>query len=157
MMQLPALSPEERACLQSGQPDSALPMLAERLRQRLVASLGVTVFVNGLPGGHAKALPDGSEPVIEIDRELAGAWLAARLGGTANANAWPVRDAALLAPLVALIRRALAETVVNLGETAWPQAMRLQVVIGPQPGAVEIFWNSERAMPWAHLTIREKT
>lgn len=157
MMQLPALSPEERACLQSGQPDKALPMLAERLRRRLVASLGVTVFVNELPGGHARALPHAGEPVIEIDPELAGAWLAARLGGTANANAWPVRDAALLAPLVALIRRALAETVVNLGEAAWPQAMRLQVVIGPQPGAVEIFWNSERAMPWARRTIREKT
>lgn len=157
MMQLPALSLEERACLQSGQPDSALPMLAERLRQRLVVSLGVAVSVNELPGGHARALPDGSEPMIEIDQELAGAWLAARLGGAANAKAWPVRDAALFAPLVALIRRALAEAVVNLGDAAWPQAMCLQVRIGPQPGAVEIFWNSERAMPWARRTIREKS
>lgn len=157
MMQLPALSPEERACLQSGQPNSALQMLAERLRQRLVASLGVMVSINELPGGHAKALPGGSEPAIEIDQEFAGAWLAVRLGGAAKAGAWQVRDAALLAPLVALVRRALAETVINLGDAAWPQVMRLQVRIGPQQGAVEISWNSERAMPWARRTIREKS
>jgi len=157
MMQLPALSPEERAYLQAGLPNNALPALAERLRQRLVVSLGTAVSVSEGPGSTAHAVPNGKEPVIEIEPELAAAWLAVRYGGKPGTASLQVKDDALINPFRALIRRALAETVINLGDAAWPQAVRLQVSIGQQQGAVEIFWNSEQALPWARRAIREKT
>lgn len=156
MMQLPALSAEERACLQSGLAGNALTALAERLRRHLMVSLGGAVAVGEWPGAFAQDLAGGDEPVIRIDPGLAAAWLAMRLGGKPGSAGMPIKDDAPIEPFRRLIRRALAETVINLGAAAWPQAMRLSVAIGPQAGSVEIFWNSARAVSWARRAIREK-
>jgi hypothetical protein len=156
MLQLPALDPEERACLQALQTGGVLHELAERLRQRLVAALGVAVSVCGIPDKPAQRLPGDPEPVIMIAPELTAAWLSVRFGGKPEASGLPFREAALAAPFQALVRRALAETVINLGEAVWPQAMRYSVNLGPQQGVVEIFWNSERAAQWAHRVLRER-
>lgn len=156
MIRLPELSPEERTYLQSMLPSNDLQALAERLRQGLIVNLGGAVSVSCLPCETVHALPEGNEPVIKIEKELAAAWLAIRYGGKAGVKAWPIHDAGLFSPLTALVRRALAQTVVNLGEgVAWPQSLRLQVRIGPQQGIVEIYWNSDRAVFWAHRAIRE--
>lgn len=156
MMQLPALSPEERACLQRGLAVNALAALAERIRGHLMVSLGEPVAVSEIPGAFAHHLAGGDEPAIRIDPGLAAAWLAMRLGGKPGSACVSIRDEALIEPFRGLIRRALAETAVNLGAAAWPQAMRLSVAIGPQAGSVEIFWNSARAGSWARRAIREK-
>lgn len=157
MIRLQELTKEERAYLQACQPAGDLQALAERLRQHMVARLGGKISVSCLPGRSNHALPENHEPVIEIDQNLAAVWIAVRYGGKAETKIWAVRDAALLSPLVSLIRRALAETVINLGESAsWPQSMCLQVSIGTQHGLLEIFWNSGQAMSWARQAIREK-
>lgn len=156
MMQLSALEPEERAYLQSLASNPALRALAARLRQRLVATLGVAAEVDELPGSAGTSFTSGSEPAIGIAPALAAAWLAVRLGGRPGMLVLQVKDDALVEPLRHLVRRALAETVINLGDTAWPQAVRLQVAIGPQRGEVEIFWNGGHAMAWARRVIREK-
>ncbi len=154
-MRLPALDPRERIWLQARLPGSTLPAFARRLQQRLIASLGVPVGICELPGGEAQGAAAPDEPVIAVQPELAAAWLALRLGGKAGAGL-PLRDGALAAPLRALIRRTLAEAVINSGETAWPQAMRLSVAMGGQQGIVEIFWNGAHALAWARRAMREK-
>lgn len=155
MLQLPALDPEERAFLQSLQPNGALRALAGRVRQRLIAALGVRVEVRELPGLPARDV-HSDEPVIEIENQLAGAWLTLRLGGKAGTTDLSIKDEALAEPLRRQIRLALAETVVNLGEPAWPPSLRMRVDIGPRQGRVEIFWNSRQAMTWARRAIRER-
>lgn len=155
MMVLPPLAAEERACLQSRPTDSVLQGFALRLEQRLLASLGVRASANISP------LQDGrdageDEPAIRIAPELAGAWLALRLGGKPS-GASPTGDARLAAPFKALIRRTLAESAVNAGASEWPQAMRLELSMGGRQGTVEIFWNGARALEWARRAIREKT
>lgn len=154
-MQLPALDAEERAYLQSLLPNSALHAFARRLEQRLLVSLGVPASVSASPsdGGQEKA-SDG-EPAIRIAPELAAAWLALRLGGRTGEGALPPKDAMLVAPFKALIRRVLAESAVNAGVADWPQAMRLRLSMGGQQGTVEIVWNSVCSLAWAQRTIRE--
>lgn len=157
MMQLPALSPEERAYLQSAQPSSALQALAQRLRRHLVVSLGQAVTVDVSPGSLNSIHLSGDEPVVRIDRELALSWLCVRFGGKPGTASLQLKDEALIDPFRTLIRRALAETVINLADTvSWPPVMRLHINIGPQQGTVEIFWNNERAVSWARRAIREK-
>jgi hypothetical protein len=156
MMPLPALSPEERAYLQSAQPNSALQALAGRLRRHLMVGLGQAAAVGASPASQAPGLLRGSEPVIRISAELAAAWLSVRFGGKPGAESLQLRDDALVDPFRMLIRRALAETVINLVDAVWPPAIQMQVDIGAQQGVVEIFWNSERAVAWARRTIREK-
>ena len=156
MLELPALDAEERAHLQSFLPNSVLQALANRLRQRLVAALGMKVNVCELPVVPAQDLSSASEPVIEIENELAAAWLAVRFGGKPGIASLQIGNSSLIEPFKGLIRRALAEAVINHGKTVWPQAIRLQVAIDGQQGVVEIFWDSERALPWARRAIRER-
>lgn len=56
-----------------------------------------------------------------------------------------------------LIRRTLAESVVNAGEPVWPDVLRLRLVLGGREGMIEIVWNGAAAMRWASRTLREKT
>ena len=157
MIRLPELTQEERAYLHAHQPAGDLQALAERVRQHIVARLGGKVSVSCMPGRNIHALPEINEPVIEVDDKLAAVWLSVRYGGKAETKNWAVRDAALLSPFLSLIRRALAETVINMGKNAsWPQSMCLQVSIGTQLGTLEIFWNSGQALSWARQAIREK-
>lgn len=156
MMQLPTLSPEEHAYLQSLLPNSALQALAERLRRHLLVSLGQAVSVSASPGSAAPDFLGGDEPVVRIDRVLALAWLSVRFGGKPDAVSLRVKEGALIDPFRMLVRRAMAETVINHANAAWPAAVRLHVSIGQQQGDVEILWNSERAMSWARRAIREK-
>ncbi len=155
-MQLPALDPQERAWLQALLPNGAARSFASRLRQRLLASLGVPVSVSESPGVEAQGAPAGNEPMIAIEPELAAAWLALRLGGRPGTGGLALKDDTLAMPFKALIHRALAEAVVNSGEAAWPQAMRFSVAMGGRQGMVEIFWNGAHAMAWARRTVREK-
>jgi hypothetical protein len=156
MMQLPALSPEERAYLQSGQPDAALQALSQRLRRHLMVNLGTAVSVGISQDSPAPELLGGDEPEVRIDHELAHAWLSVRFGGKPGGANSQVKNDVLIDPFRMLIRRALAETVTNFDEAAWPAAMRLLIKIGPQQGLVEIFWNSQRAASWARRVIRER-
>ena len=158
MMRLPALDPHERAYLQALQPSTPVRVFACRLRQRLLASLGAAVEVGETPCDPMRdqAMHAGSEPAILIEPELAAAWLALRLGGKAGCTGGLIRDDDLTAPFRLLIRRTLAESVVNAGKADWPQAMRLRIAMGGRMGAIDIFWNSANAMAWAHRTIREK-
>lgn len=156
MMQLPALDAEERAYLLSLLPDSALQAFARRLEQRLLASLGMPASVSISPAGGGQDKPIEDEPVIMIAPELAAAWLNLRLGGRTGTGAAPLKDAGLVAPFRALIRRTLAETAVNAGVFDWPQAMRLDLSMDGQQGTVEIVWNSARAQSWAQRAIRGK-
>ena len=155
-MQLPALEPHERAYLQALQPNGSMQAFASRLRQRLVAALGVQASVSVSAGGAMPGMPTDDEPLITIEPELAAAWLALRLGGKVGMAGLPLKDITLAEPFKTLVRRALAESVINTGPATWPQVMRLHVAIGGQQGAVEVCWNSECAMTWAHRAIREK-
>lgn len=156
MMRLPRLTPDEQACLHALLPNPAVPAFAARLRQRLAASLGTAAEVRALPGDAAPA-PPGGEPCIAIAPGLAAAWLALRLGGRPGQGDEPPRDARLLKPLRRLIRRTLAESVVNAGEPVWPDVLRLRLVLGGREGMIEIVWNGAAAMRWASRTLREKT
>ena len=159
MMRLSGLSREELAWLQTLQPCGELHALGERVRQHVVAALGVKVAVSCLPNGVAGRMNDHDEPLIEISPELMDAWVNARYGGgkTQARNA-AVHDATFVSPLVALVRRALAQTAINLGEKAsWPCTLRLQAVIGKQGGMATISLNSERIHLWARRAIREKS
>lgn len=157
MLKLPALETAERAYLQSLQQGGALPALANRLGQRLVAMLGTRVSVYAVPLGMPASSLCGDEPEIRIDGELGTAWLAARLGGTPRETGTQFRSDAFCAPFQRLLRRVLAETAVNQGpEAAWPEALVLNVSIGGRQGKAEIFWNSAHALAWARRAIREK-
>jgi hypothetical protein len=155
MMQLPALSPEERAYLRSMQPGSALQALAARLRQRLIAQLGVAVTVCESPGTPPQGVHSAEEPIIKIGHELAAAWLSVRLGGKPGTASQPFKDDSLIKPFRMLIARALAESAINLGEAVWPRTMCLNVSIGSQQGLVEIYWSNAHAVAWARRAIRE--
>jgi hypothetical protein len=156
MMRLPALTPDERAWLQPISPSGALTALAERVRCHLMVSLGGSVAVSEFPGAVAQGPLRGVEPLIRIAPELAAVWLAVRLGGKPEKAGMQTGDGALIEPFRGLIRRALAEAVINYGDTAWPQAMRMRVAIGSVQGNVEISWNSVHAVSWARQAIREK-
>lgn len=154
-MQLPALAPEERACLRALQPGAPVHVFARRLQQRLLAALGVRVSVRGALCDEVRTTP-GEEPVIVVDAELASAWLDLRMGGKAPGARLPMKDAALADPFRAVIRRTLAESVVNAGKAEWPQATRLCLDLGGQTGNTDIFWNSAHAMDWARRILRER-
>jgi hypothetical protein len=157
MLRLPRLEPEERAYLHGLGSEDVFQALAKRLRQRLVATLGAQVAVRGSLADLPEPMLGGNEPVIRIEPDLALAWLAVRLGGKPGRQRLKLGDETLHEPFRLMVRRALAETVVNLGaEAYWPRALGLDVTIGGQQGAVEIFWNSEHALAWAHRAIREK-
>ena len=156
MMQLPALDPQERAYLQARLPDAPTHTFAFRLRQRLIANLGVPVEVIESTASVVQGLPDRDEPVIEIETGLAASWLNTRLGGRSGVTGAPLKDAMLIESFKRLIRRTLAESVFNSGALAWPQAMHLVVAMGGRQGAVDIFWNSAHAMAWARRTMGEK-
>lgn len=157
MMRLPALESHELAYLRN--PQSAVPVLsfAGRLRQRLIASLGVSVGVDDVPVAGAQDYLPGGEPSIAVQPELASAWLVLRLGGKPAGGERAIKDASLADPFKALVRRTLAETVVNAGEAAWPARIRLCVSLGGKGGNVDIAWNSAHARVWARRTIREKS
>ncbi len=155
-MRLPALDPRERAYLQALSPNSAVRSFASRLRQRLLASLGVPAEVSEAQGGGAQVGTAGEEPMIAIEPGLAAAWLALRLGGRPGTHERALKDASLSDPLRALVGRALAEAVINSGEAVWPQSMRLHVALGGRQGIIEIFWNGAQAMGWARRVVREK-
>lgn len=157
MMQLPALSPEERTWLLSVPSGAQLPAFAARLRQRLVASLGAPARISANAGNVAQAPPAGDEPVIVIDSDLASAWLDLRMGGRGNGTARSMKDSSLIDPFRALIRRALAESVVNAGPADWPQFMQLYMQLGGGMGEAEVFWNSAHAMDWARKILGERT
>lgn len=157
MMRLPALDPRERAHLQALQPSTPVRAFACRLRQRLLVSLGAAVEVGETPCDSARdQAMHGNEPAIRIEPELAAAWLALRLGAKTGALGGLIKDDTLAAPFRILVRRTLAESVINAGTVDWPQAMRLRIAMGGRTGSVDIFWNSAHAMAWAHRTIREK-
>lgn len=164
MMKLPALSAEERAWIASGLPDDAVQVLAERIRLHLQATFGIRVLVAGCHAVCSLEPFVGSEPAINIDAVLASAWLDLRYGGRPASYVSGAHHLAWNLPLIALVRRALAETVINHGETnhseinygehaSWPQAMQIQLQTGSLVGTINISWNNKHAWRWARQYI----
>lgn len=167
MMKLPALSAEERAQIASGLPDDAVRELAERIRLHFQATFGIRMLV---VGSHAVCPLEpftGSEPAINIDAALASAWLDLRYGGRLTGYVGGGHDPAWNVPLIALVRRALAETVVNHdginhdginhGEhELWPQSMQIQLQTGSLVGTINISWNSGHAWRWSRQYLAAK-
>jgi hypothetical protein len=154
MMQLPALSAEERACIASGLPVESIRMLAQRIGLHL-ASKGIRAVIAGTAALPAAEPFKGRQPAIKIDPGLTSAWMELRYGGKLAGLAGNAHDSGLVSPLTMLVRRALAETVFNQGERAsWPQAMQIQLQVGLQVGWIEIVWNRENAWTWARQNLR---
>lgn len=156
MMRLPGLEPHERAYLNTQQQNGPVPSFASRLQQRLTASVGVPVVVREAPVAGVADVPAGDEPAIAIQPELSAAWLALRLGGRPGKVCAALKDHSLAQTFKALIRRTLAESIFNAGESVWPNHMRLQMIMADTPGEVDIVWNSVHAWHWARRVIKEK-
>lgn len=159
MMKLPALSAEERAWIASGLPDDAVLVLAERICLHFQATFGIRMLVAGSHAVHTLEPFTGSEPAINIDAVLASAWLDLRYGGRPTGYVGGGHHPAWNVPLIALVRRALAEAVINYGEAnhgehaSWPQAMQIQLQTGSLVGTINISWNSEHAWRWSRQYI----
>lgn len=163
MIKLPALSAEERAWIASGLPDDAVRVLAERICLHLQATFGIRMLI---VGNHAVQLIEpftDSEPQIKIDAALASAWLDLRYGGKLTGYVGSSHDPAWNIPLIELVRRALAETVINHSainrsdSVRWPQAMRIQLQAGSLVGTINILWNNEQACRWSRQYIGAAT
>lgn len=164
MMKLPALSAEERVWIASGLPDDAVRVLAERIRLHFQATFGIRMLIVASHAVHPLAPFTGSEPAINIDAVLASAWFDLRYGGRLTGYVGGGHNPAWNIPLIELVRRALAEAVINHDEinhgeihhgehASWPQAMRIQLQTGSQVGTINISWNSEHARRWSRQHI----
>ena len=149
-MQLPALSPEEKAFLASARHEpSVLGYLAERVRCSMTASLGVPVRIAGasaLPGYRPHA---GKAPEIVPSQEMVSAWVCARFGGYPHVHGSPA-SGSLSDSLASTLKSALAASVINLGDTVvWPHEVRLELTIQELNGVVDYFCQPQYLMPWA--------
>lgn len=156
-MLLPVISPEERTSLQGVPPGNALQALESRLGLRLVSTLGVEVSVFAYPAETSAASVYGrGEPEIRIDDALAAGWLGARFGGLPGSAKSTARNPALESTLQSLMRRTLAESVINRGAPEWPSMIRLKISICGHEGHADIIWNGEQALSWARRAIGGK-
>lgn len=153
-MRLPALSAEEKAFLSSaGDGISILNCLAERVGCSLTACLGVPVQV-----ANARVMqgPDAEMPRVPRvvpSREMVNAWVNVRFGGHPETGSRQVTDS-LAESLVLILKRALAESVINLGnELVWPAAIGLELNIQNVRCDVECFTDPENLMNWAKAEL----
>ena len=93
----------------------------------------------------------GSSPVVEVDPGLVSAWLDVRYAGHLRQDVLTTEiPSRWSAPLVRLILYALAESVVNAGESCnWPQHIRLDVYIGAVAGQARIMCGHQPIDRWA--------
>jgi hypothetical protein len=153
-MKFSALSPEEKAFFVSATDEPGiLESLSERVRCSMTASLGVPVCVSSARGILPSSSRQGKSPKIMASRELENAWVSVRFGGCPGAADRQVQTG-LSDSLMRTLKRALAESVINLGkEVAWPEAVRLELVIQEQEGAVEFLCEPQHLMNWARAEL----
>lgn len=173
MMKLPALTETEMACIRAVNAGTGFghgaELLAKRLGQRLRATPGMArqgVLVSAVVGATDKPpiarLPQTATsrlhhyPLVEVDSALAQAWLDVRYrGGLQTRHSPPQVAEYWRASLLQLIRRALAESVVNQAVLLmWPQFMQLDVRIGPIAGQIRIDWDGQDMRQWAQAWLR---
>lgn len=149
-MKFSALSSEEKAFFASAADEPGiLESLSERVRCSMTACLGVPVCVSSARGILPSSSRLGKSPGIMASRELENAWVHTRFGGCPGAVDRQV-PAGLSGSLMRILKRALAESVINLGkEVAWPEAVRLELSIQEQEGAVEFLCEPRHLMNWA--------
>jgi hypothetical protein len=150
MLRLPALTVEEQAFfdLKKNGP-SALDVLADRVRCRLAARLGVTVQDAGAWEIRTSAEGLSGAPIIEPGVEMKNTWLAARFGGAASTRFEHVTTG-LTGSLDHALTCALAEAAINLGDgVAWPAAVGLALTIQDVRCEVEFIINPGHLMNWA--------
>lgn len=148
-MKFPALNAEEKAFLAAATDEpKILGNLSERVRGRMTACLGVPVRVSGARVIQPANPKMGKAPKIAASREAENAWISARFGGGPVSGRQV--SAGLSQSLMRILKRALAESVINLGNgVAWPEAFRLELRIQEQEGAVEFFCEPRHLMGWA--------
>lgn len=164
MMRLSALSEEERAAIHACDTlpfdetltqrtdinlDSTLYALTNRLCQHMRATLGLSVQATGCQAYAPANWSSDQPPAIEITAPLAAIWVHLRYGGRVPDSAGELRGISSMAispvwqqPLLLLIKRALAETVINQGQSAcWPQAVQITLQVGTLCGTINIALN----------------
>lgn len=153
-MKFSALSPEEKAFFASATDEPGiLESLSERVRCSMTACLGVPVSVSGARVIQPSGSRTGKAPKIVTSRETENAWVSVRFGGCPGAADRQVQTG-LSDSLMRTLKRALAESVINLGkEVAWPEAVRLELVIQEQEGAVEFLCEPQHLMNWARAEL----
>lgn len=156
-MRLAALSAEERAFLTgTGEQGTPLAALSMRVRGALTAALGARVEIEAAtcvfpPSGE----PPGT-PRIVPNAAMIDCWVSLRFGGAAGAVG-RTGSTAFVEPLVRVLARAWAETVINLGPgVTWPQAMRFDLSLGGQAGAFDVQACPRRLMAWAVAFLENK-
>lgn len=152
-MKFPALGAEEKAFLASvADEPKILGSLSERARGKMSACLGVPVRVTGARVIQHSSTRTGKALTIAASREAENAWVSARFGGGPVSG----RQAStgLSGSLMRILKRALAESVINLGGgIVWPEAVRLEFSIQEQEGAVEFFCEPQHLMRWAKAEL----
>lgn len=157
MMRLPALTVEERAFFVGTRIEpSLLDSLAERVRCRLTACLGVPVQVidscvmhNNTE--HARLMRIVPNP------EMKSAWITARFGGKAASGDRPA-SSSLVASLDRVLALAMAESVVNRGhQQEWPASIGVALNIQNVRCEVHFLSEPETLMNWAEAELERTT
>lgn len=157
MMRLPALTTEERAFfLGTGIEPSLLDGLAERVRGRLIACLGIPVQVID-----SWVMQDKTEHArltrILTNPEMKSAWITARYGGNAASSDRPA-SSSLTSSLDRVLALALAETVVNRGlQHEWPASIGVELNIQNVRCEVHFLYEPETLMNWAQAELERMT
>lgn len=153
-MKFPALDLEEKGFFAAAvDTPEILTTLAERVRGGMIACLGIPVHVSCarmmLPFGQSA----GKAPTMAANREAVNVWLSARFGGAPETD-WQA-SSALSGSLIRVLKRALAESVINLGnDVVWPEAVRLALCVQAQTGVVDIFLCApQHLMHWARTEL----
>ncbi len=148
-----ALGAEEKVFLASVADErKILGSLSERVRGKMSACLGVPVRVTGARVIQHSSTRTGKALTIAASREAENAWVSARFGGGPVSR----RQAStgLSRSLMRILKRALAESVINLGGgIVWPKAVRLEFRIQEQAGMVEFFCEPQDLMCWAKAEL----
>lgn len=156
MMRLPALTAEEQAFLaQAGDEPSVLNALAERVRCRLAARLGVSVqcadaWEIRTAGEHASGTP-----IILPSKEMKDTWLAVRFGGAGKTRCEYVTTS-LTGSLDRTLALALAEAAINLEDRIeWPEAVGMALAIQNDRCEVKFFIDPGCLMNWSRTEMEK--
>jgi hypothetical protein len=156
MIRLPALTAEEHAFFARAKNEpSVLNMLAERVRCRLAARLGVSVqCVDAWEIKPAGERASGT-PVTLPGEEMKSTWLAARFGGVSKTSCEHV-STGLTGSLDQTLTLALAEAAINLGDgIEWPEAVGMALAIQNARCEVVFYIDPGCLMNWARSEMEK--